>query len=134
MSAGSGKDKDTMTPRKPGNPDAITHAEAAAILGVHKGSVRRLIRDGILHRVPGQHPTLSKTEAEEQVRNPQQSEWITGTEAAEILDISKTRVWQLALKDLLPWELADNGRRRYRRSQIEVISRARQIKWHPIED
>lgn len=61
-------------------------------------------------------------------------DWITGTEAAKILEISKTRVWQLALKDLLPWEFADNGRRKYRRSQIEVISRARQIRWHPIDD
>ena len=40
---------------------------------------------------------------------------------------------QLALKDLLPWEYATSGRRRYRRSQIEVISHARQIRWHPVE-
>ena len=71
---------------------------------------------------------------EAEARNPHQSEWITGTEAAAILGISKTRVWQLALKDLLPWEFADNGRRRYRRAQIEVISRSRQIKWHPVEE
>ena len=82
--------------------------------------------------MPGQYPTLSKTEAEEQLRNPRQSEWIKGIEAADILGISKTRVGQLALKDLLPWELSGR-RRRYRRSQIEVISRARQIRWHPVE-
>ena len=34
---------------------------------------------------------------------------------------------------LLPWEYATSGRRRYRRSQVEVISHARQIKWHPVE-
>ena len=33
------------------------------------------------------------------------------TEEAVILGISKARVWQLALKEYLPWELADNGRR-----------------------
>ena len=121
-----------MTPRKPANPDAINHAEAASILGVSQSSVRRFVREGVLHRVPGQYPTLSKTEAEEQLRNPRQSEWIKGIEAADILGISKTRVGQLALKDLLPWELSGR-RRRYRRSQIEVISRARQIRWHPVE-
>ena len=122
-----------MTPRKPANPDAITQPEAAKILGVPTSSVARLIRHGALHRVPGQFPSLSKTEVEERARNPKPSEWVTGTEAAHILGLSRTRVWQLALKDLLPWEYATNGRRRYRRSQIEVISRARQLTWHPVE-
>lgn len=123
-----------MTPRKPFNPDAISHAAAAQILGGTVKGVQRLLRDGILHRVPSQHPSLSRDEVEEQARNPRQSEWVTGTEAAAILGISKTRVWQLALKDLLPWEFADNGRRRYRRAQIEVISRSRQIRWHPVDE
>ena len=123
-----------MTPRKPANPDAITHAEGAQILGVKQGTIRRLIRDGALHRVPGQHPSLSKAEVEEQARNPRQSEWINGTEAAKILNVSTTRAWQLALGDLIPWEYSVTGRRHYRRSQIEVISRARQINWHPIDE
>lgn len=122
-----------MTPRKPVNPDAITQPEAANILGAPISTVQRLIRHGVLHRVPGQFPSLSKTEVEERLRNPQPSEWVTGNEAARILGLSKTRVWQLALKDLLPWEYAASGRRRYRRAQIEVISRARQIRWHPVE-
>ena len=123
-----------MTPRKPVNPDAITHTEAAQILGIKIGSITRLIRDGVLHRTPGQYPTLSRTEAEREAKTPHRSEWITGTEAAHILGISKTRVWQLAIKDFLPWEFGANGRRRYRRSQIEVISRSRQIRWHPVTD
>lgn len=122
-----------MTPRNPVNPDAITHAEAAQILGVNLGTVPRLVRDGALHRVPEQHPSLSKSEVEEQARHPRESQWITGAEAARILGISKARAWQLALKDFLPWEHGANGRRRYRRAQIEVISRARQIRWHPVE-
>ena len=122
-----------MKPRKPVNPDAITHAEAAQILGVKLGTVPRLIRDGALHRVPGQHPSLSKSEVEEQARCPCESQWISGTEAARMLGISRIRVWQLALKDLLLWEYATSGRRRYRRSQVEVISHARQIRWHPVE-
>lgn len=122
-----------MAPRKPVNSDAITQSEAAKILGVPISTVERLIRHGILHRVAGQFPSMSKTEVEEHARNPQPSEWVTGTEAAHILGLSKTRVWQLALKDLLPFEYAASGRRRYRRAQIEVISRARQIRWHPVE-
>lgn len=123
-----------MTPRQPFNPDAITQLEAAEILGVKPGTVRRLLREGVLHRVKGQHPILSKAEVEQEARNPHKSEWITGSEAARILGISTTRVWQLALKDRLPWELAENGRRKYRRSQIEVVSNARQMTWHPVED
>lgn len=123
-----------MTPRKPFNPDAISHIEAAQILGVTVKGVQRLLRDGALHRVPDQHPSLSRVEVEQEARDPHQSVWINGPEAAAILGISKTRVWQLALKDLLPWEFGVNGRRRYRRSQIEVISRSRQIRWHPVGD
>lgn len=118
---------------KTSNPDAITQPEAAEILGVPMSTVKRLICHGVLHRVPGQYPSLSKAEVEERARNPQPSEWVTGIEAARILGLAKTRVGQLALKDLLPFEYAVNGRRRYRRSQIEVISRARQIRWHPVE-
>ena len=81
-----------MTQRKPVNPDAITHAEAAQILGIKVGSIGRLIRDGILHRTPGQYPTLSRAEAEMEAKTPHRTEWITGTEAAHILGISKTRV------------------------------------------
>ena len=85
-----------MTPRKPINTGAIAHAEAAKILGAKPGTISRLVRDGILHRVPGQHPSLSRAEVEAEARNPHRSEWITGTEAAAILGIFKTRVWQLA--------------------------------------
>lgn len=122
-----------VTPRKPANPDAISRPEAANILGVPMSVVKILIRQGVLHRVPGQFPSLSKAQVEERARNPQSSEWVTGTEAAHILGLSTTRVWQLALKDRLPFEYATSGRRRYRRAQIEVISRARQIRWHPVE-
>lgn len=115
------------------NPDAITQSEAANILGAPMSTAKSLIRHGVLHRFPGQFPSLSKTEVEERLRNPQPSEWVTGTEAGQILGLSKTRVWQLALKDLLPFEYATSGRRRYRRAQIEVISRARQIRWHPVD-
>ena len=121
-----------MTARTPPNPDAIGHSEAAEILGLTTGQIGRLIRDGVLHRVEGQHPTLSRAEVEEHARNPQPTKWVTGTEAARILGLSKTRVGQISNKGLLPFETTASGRRRYRRTQLEVISRARQIRWHAV--
>ena len=119
-----------MTPRKPPNPDATTHREAAEMLGTSVGQIPKLIRDGLLDRVKGQYPTLSRAQVQEQARSPRQTEWINVTVAAQILGLSKTRVGQLSIKGLLPFEITASGRRRFRRTQIEVISRARQIRWH----
>ena len=120
-----------MTAKKPTNPDAMTRHEAAEILGVSIAQIPKLIRDGLLDRVKGQHPSLSRAQVEEQARNPRPTEWVNVTEAALILDLSRTRVGQMSDKDLLPFEIAVSGRRRFRRTQVEVISRARQIRWHP---
>ena len=123
-----------MTARKPPNPDAMTHREAAEILGMSVTQIPKLIRDGLLDRVEGQFPSLSRTQVEEQARNPRLTEWVNVTVnvtvAALILGLSKTRVGQISNKDLLPFEITASGRRRFRRTQIEVISRARQVRWH----
>ena len=119
-----------MTARKPPNPDAMTHREAAEMLGVSVTQIPKLIRDGLLDRVEGQFPSLSRTQVEEQAPNPRLTEWVNVTEAAHILGLSKTRVGQISNKDLLPFEITASGRRRFRRAQIEVISRARQVRWH----
>ena len=119
-----------MTARKPPNPDAMTHREAAEMLGVSVTQIPKLIRDGLLDRVEGQFPSLARTQVEEQARNPRLAEWVNVTEAAQILGLSKTRVGQISNKDLLPFEITASGRRRFRRAQIEVISRARQVRWH----
>ena len=119
-----------MTAKKPPNPDAMTHREAAEMLGMSVKQIPKLIRDGLLDRVEGQFPSLSRTQVEEQARNPRLTKWVNVTEAAQILGVSKTRVGQISNKDLLPFEITASGRRRFRRTQIEVISRARQARWH----
>ena len=43
-----------MTARKPPNPDAMTHREAAKMLGMSVTQIPKLIRDGLLDRVEGQ--------------------------------------------------------------------------------
>ena len=120
-----------MTAKKPPNLDAMSHREAAEMLGTSVKQIPKLIRDGLLHRVEGQYPSLSRGQVEEQARNPRPTEWVNVTEAAQILSLSKTRVGQISNKGLLPFETTGSGRRRYRRTQVEVISRARQIRWHP---
>lgn len=119
-----------MTPRKPDNQDAISQTQAAAILGLTVHQVARLVRKGISERIPNQHPSLSRHQVEEHLASPKPAEWVTTTEAAEILGISKSRTGQIAGKGLLPFEVGPNGRRRFRRQQVEVISRARQVRWH----
>lgn len=121
-----------MTPRKPRSPDAITQREAAEILGTGTSHVKRLLDTGVLTKASGQSWPLSRRQAEEHLANPKPTKWVTGTEAAAILGISKSRTSQIADKGLLPFEVGANGRRRYRRTQVEVISRARQIRWHPV--
>lgn len=73
---------------------------------------------------------MSRRLVEEHLQNPPVSEWVSLTEAAEILALSKSRAGQLADNGLLPFETGPNGRRRFRRQQVEVISRARQVRWH----
>lgn len=108
----------------------MTHREAAEMLGTSVVQIPKLIRDGLLDRVKGQYPTLSRAQVEEQARNPRETEWVTVTVAAQILGLSKTRVGQLSNQGFLPFDITASGRRRFRRAQIEVISRARQIRWH----
>lgn len=122
-----------MTPRKLGTEDAISHADAAKILGINPTSIPRLVRTGELKRQEHQLPSLSRTQVEQYLADQQTAGWITATEAAAILGISKTRTGQIAAKGLLPFDIGPNGRRRYRRGQIEGISRARQVRWHPTE-
>ncbi|MBC7592731.1 MAG: hypothetical protein H7288_02115 [Kineosporiaceae bacterium] len=108
----------------------MTHREAAEMLGMSVKQIPKLIRDGLLDRVKKQYPSLSRTRVEEQARNPRPTEWVNVTEAAQILDLPKTRVGQISNKGLLPFEITASGRRRFRCTQIEVISPARQVQWH----
>lgn len=113
-----------MTPRNPVDPDAITRAEAAALLGISEDSVSRLRREGLVGTREGL-PSYSRAEVVAYLNNP----WLTGVQAAEILGVGHTRVTQLANADRIPVRRTASGQRVYRRSQIEVVANARHVKY-----
>ena len=119
-----------MTPRKTVNHDATTQGQAAEILGIPVGSIKRLIREGRLHRVPKQFPSMSREEALAFQNAPVEQYWVTGSEAARLMGISTTRIGQLADTARLPFVIGETGRRRFRRSQVLVIRNARAARWH----
>ena len=119
-----------MTAAKQFNPDAITQGQAAQILGITPGQVNRLIREGRLHRVPGQFPSMCLDEVEAFRDDPVEPFWIGASEAARLMNLSTTRIAQLADTGRLPFVIGDNGRRRFRRSQVVVIGNARATRWH----
>lgn len=53
--------------------------------------------------------------------------WVNTVEAAEILDLSRQRVSQLASEIRLPF-VEHDGRRLYRRCQVEVVANAREAR------
>lgn len=112
-----------MTTRLPRDPDAITRAEAAALLDIGEDAVRRLRREGLLERELGGRRLYSRAEVEAYIADP----WLNGAQAAEILGISHNRVSQLAAVDKIPFRLTQSGKRVYRTSQISVVARGRQV-------
>ena len=109
------------------DPDWITRREAAEILGVSENTLDRLFRQGSLGRAD--RPTRRISRAEVEALAVESREWINARQAAEILGVVKSRVGQLADAGLLPFEIGPNGRRRYRRTQIEVVANARRTRW-----
>lgn len=114
-----------MTPRKPLNPDAMTLADAATMLGLSQRRVIRLRRLGLLVQLDG-YPSYSRKDVETFAENP----WINGREAARILGISTSRVSQLADDELIPVHLTMTGRRVYRLQQLQVVANARNHRFH----
>lgn len=112
-----------MTTRLPRNPDAITRAEAAALLGIGEDAVGRLRREGLLTKELGGRRLYSRSEVEAFVADP----WINGVQAAEILGVSHNRVSQLAAADKIPHRLTASGMRVYRKSQMAVTARTRLV-------
>lgn len=110
-----------MTPRLPHDPDAITCAEASAILGRPERTVARYRREGLLVESWGGLRLYSRFEALRFLENP----WPNGRQAAGILGISHNRVSQLAAAERIPAHLTRSGKRVYRKSQIEVVANAR---------
>lgn len=105
-----------VTPRKPVDPDAITLAQAATLLGLTEIRVTRLRREGLLIRLEG-YPSYSRTDIQEFIDNP----WLNGRQAAQILGISHNRVSQLAAVEKIPVHRTTSGRRVYRQRQLEVV-------------
>jgi excisionase family DNA binding protein len=113
-----------MTAPKPRDLDAITVAEAAVILGTTTDRVTQMRRDGLLIRLAG-YPSYSRSDVQQVVDNP----WLTGVQAAAILGVSRTRVYQLADAEKIPVHHTPSGRRLYRRQQLEVVAHARRVKF-----
>ena len=109
-----------VTPHKPVDPDAITLAQAAALLGLTEIRVTRLRREGLLIRLEG-YPSYSRTDIQEFIGNP----WLNGRQAAQMLGISHNRGSQLATVEKIPVHRTASGRRVYRQRQIEVVVNAR---------
>lgn len=120
--------------------DAITRHEAAAILAVHVGTVDRMTRHGGLSR--GRKfatAQLSRAEVERvalatrparQLVDGDESYWLTRSGAASVLQRSEVRVGQLVAAGRLPHvEHELSGRRLFRRAQVEVVARARRVRY-----
>jgi excisionase family DNA binding protein len=170
---------------KPG--DAITHQEAAELLGVHPSTVAHMVQNGELRSYQSK-PSLSRAQVEAVAELRQrfrmspaeaadqlgvrpttvvrwldtgvipghrtvQDRWrldpedvrrirdegpdlVTGSEAANILGLSSSRVTQLADADLIPYvevPTRKHMRRLYPRAQLEVVAKARSARyarWH----
>jgi hypothetical protein len=113
-----------VTARLPPHPDAITRAEAAALLGVGEAAVGRLRREGLLTKGLGGRRLYSRSEVEAFIADP----WLNGVQAAEILGVSHVRVSQLATEEKIPVHVTVSGRPVYPMRQLEVVANARRAR------
>lgn len=117
-------DTGRVTPRLPSDPDAITLAQAAEILGVSESTVARWRREGLLLEQRGGRRLYSRFEVASVAANP----WLTGVQAAEVLEVSHARISQLAEAGKIPVHITNSGQRAYRREQLEVVANARRVR------
>lgn len=125
----------------------ITHAQAAAILGVHPSAIPKLVRKGALSsRGRGPRPSLhidevtallrAREEAKTRPRVPwrrprvrvppdDEHEWVGAVRAATLLGVSRSRIAQLTAAGRLPFSTRA-GQRWYRVDQLELIRNARE--------
>lgn len=135
------------------DPDWVTHAEAAAIVGCSPRTIDRKQRDGTIarrHTADRKLPSLSRRSVEafaeqwaaeqqerEQVRSAQTrvqgppndgDVWLDATTASLVAGVSPQYLGRLAIQGRLPAAL-DQGRRKwwFRRSQIEDYAAARAL-------
>ena len=114
--------------------DGITYAEAAGILGCAVSTVQQLVQRGELtpSGQPHSYRRLSRTEAEWlalarwRPRRPTVSlYWADTAQAAGMLGVTPGRVRQLCEAGRLPYEVAADGTRVFRREQLLTVANAR---------
>ena len=119
--------------------DPVTYAEAAHILGVTSSTVRRHVLAGRLVRAaPAKERMISRTDVEalalqtyrhHRHKGNQDSYWVTGQRAADILGVNVSRLNQLVARGFLPYKTHIDGTRMYRREQLMTVSNAREARW-----
>src|SRR5690625_4933621 len=115
--------------------DGIGYREATEILGRSKSWVGNRVRDGTLSRGPQfKKATLSRAgvgrlalAGRTGLHQVAGGYWVTTAEVAEMLGTSDGWVRQLAADGLLPAERAQGRWWLFRRTQVEVVARARQM-------
>jgi predicted XRE-type DNA-binding protein len=95
------------------------------MLGLSEVTVTRLRREGLLIQLDG-YPSYSRADVQEFIDNP----WLNGRQAALVLGVSHNRVSQLAAAEKIPVHLTKSGKRVYRLRQLDVVARARSLKFH----
>jgi len=113
----------------------LTAKEAAVILDVTPRYVDRLVSDGKLPKAVRHAKAGLDRDVVEQVSlnrmrpGRAHSYWATSREAAEVLDLTRRQVSDLATTGLVP-AVAHRGRWYFRRHQLTVIANARDaMKW-----
>jgi predicted site-specific integrase-resolvase len=119
--------------------DCISLTDAAEILGCSRATVRRHILAGRLESGDRDEPGSMSRDAVEQLArrsydwrkrlHDDQSYWLTGQRAADVLGVNRARLNQLADRGFVPYVTHDDGTRLYRREQLEVVANARQARW-----
>lgn len=111
----------------------LTAAEAAEILGVTPQSVYRLVHQGKLAKPERFKNAGLERETVEQFAlgrlKPGRTHryWLTVRQAAGVLNVSPTRVRQLANAGRIPG-VPHNGKWFFRRHQMEVVANAREAR------
>jgi excisionase family DNA binding protein len=112
----------------------LTAAEAADIIGVTRQTVYKLVHSGELPKArKNQRAGLDRVAVEQAglARVPARGGhpyFLTANEAAEVLGVTPKRVHQLAERGRLP-VVEHDGRRLFRRPQLEVVANARRARW-----
>jgi excisionase family DNA binding protein len=122
----------------------VTQREAAALLGVHKSAVPKMIARGVLHPRTGARPTLSRAEvielaasrdaeaqarvaAQDRPRGPQppdgEHDWLPARAAAAVLGIKHSALSMRVSRGRVP-SVKHDGVRWYRLDHLELLLRA----------